>query len=265
MIYGIIYRYVSPSGKSYIGQTTDEQKRRQCFNDRKYYSGSRMDHAIKKYGSENFTYEVLYRNEYETMEEAIADLNRKEQEYIKKFDSYKNGYNMTLGGEGVRGLFLTPDAVARMRAGLKEYYRTHPNPFQGKTHSEKTRKVLSELASKRTGEKASMHGKHLTEEQKKILSECAKQRTGENNHFFGKVHNDSTKKKISEANSKPVCQIDATTGEVIQVFTSALEAGKYLGNPRLNSEIIKCCRGYVSPSGRHYLTCKGYKWKYQER
>lgn len=264
MIYGIIYRYVSPSGKSYIGQTTDEQKRRNCFNDRKYYSGRKMDNAIKKYGAENFAYEVLYRNEYSTMDEAIADLNRKEREYISKFDSYHNGYNMTLGGEGVRGLFPTPASVEKMRRNLKEYYRTHPNPFQGKTHSEKTRRVLSRLASERTGEKAAMHGKHLSDKQKQILSECAKLRTGEKNPFYGKVHNETAKRKISEANSRPVCQIDAVTDEVIRTFSSALEAGKSLGNPRLNSEIIKCCKGYVSPSGRHYLTCKGYKWKYQE-
>ncbi len=264
MIYGVIYRYVSPSGKSYIGQTTDEVKRRRCFNDRKYYSGKRMDKAIKKYGAENFTYEVLFRGEYETMDKAIEDLNRREREYIRQFNSYHNGYNMTLGGEGVRGLFPTPDAVARMRAGLREHYRTHPNPFQGKKHSKETRKILSELAKQRTGEKAGMHGKHLSDEQKRNLSECAKQRTGEKNPFFGKIHKTTTKKKISEANSKPVCQIDAATGEVIRTFTSALEAGKHLGNPRLNSEIIKCCRGYVSPSGRHFLTCKGYKWKYQE-
>ena len=106
---------------------------------------------------------------------------------------------------------------------------------------------------------------YLTERQKGILSECAKQRIGEKNPFFGKLHKESTKKMISDANSKPVCQIDLKTGEVLNEFSSALEAGKSLGNPRLNSEIIKCCRGYVSPSGRHYLTCKGYKWKYKEQ
>lgn len=264
MIYGIIYRYVSPSGKSYIGQTTDEQKRRNCFNDRKYYSGKRMDRAIKKYGAENFTYEVLYCGEYTTMNEAIADLNRKEQEYITLFDSYHNGYNMTLGGEGVRGLFPNPESVRKMRKNLKAYYRTHANPFKGRKHSETTRKILSELASKRTGEKAAMYGKHLSDEQKQLLSDCAKLRTGEKNPFYNRKHKDSTKALISQANSKPVCQIDASTGEVLRTFSSALEAGKFLGNPRLSSEIIKCCKGYVSPSGRHYLTCKGYKWKYQE-
>lgn len=265
MIKGIIYRYISPNGKSYIGQTTNERKRKICFNNKKYYSGSRLDNAIKKYGAENFTYEVLYRNEYKTIKEAIEDLNEKEREYIDKFDSYRNGYNMTIGGEGVRGLYPTPESVNKMRKNLKEYYLTHPNPFKGKKHSDKTRKFLSEIASKRIGEKAAMYGKHLTERQKGILSECAKQRIGEKNPFFGKLHKESTKKMISDANSKPVCQIDLKTGEVLNEFSSALEAGKSLGNPKLNSEIIKCCRGYVSPSGRHYLTCKGYKWKYKEQ
>jgi group I intron endonuclease len=265
MIYGVIYRYVSPSGKSYIGQTTDEHKRRLCFNDKKYYSGSRMDNAIKKYGADKFIYEVLFRGEYNSLNEAVSDLNQKEQEYIEKYDSYNNGYNMTVGGEGVRGLSQSQTSINKMKKGLKEYYKTHENHFKGKKHSSKTKKILSEIAKKRTGEKAPMYGKHLSEKQKQILSDCAKQRIGDKNAFFNKKHKESTKLLISKANSKAVCQIDIHTNEVIQIFSSALEAGKYLGNPRLNSEIVKCCRNYVSPSGRHYITCKGYKWKYQEQ
>lgn len=110
-----------------------------------------------------------------------------------------------------------------------------------------------------------MYGKHISDEKKALLSEYAKQRTGEKNPFYGKSHSEKTKKTLSEANSTPVIQIDPKTNEVIREFNSALEAGTFLGNPRLNSEIIKCCRDYVSPSGRHYFTCKGYKWKYKEQ
>lgn len=265
MIYGVIYRYVSPSGKSYIGQTKDEHKRKLCFRPTKYYSGSRFDNAIKKYGIENFVYEVLYRKEYGSFEEATKGLNEMEKFFIKKYDSYKNGYNMTLGGEGVRGFRLEGISKEKMILHLKDYYKTHNNHFFGKKHSDKTKRKLSDIAKRRTGEKSSMYGKHLSNTQKRILSECAKKRVGGLNPFYKKKHTEKVKALISKANSKPVIQLDAKTGEVIREFDSALEAGYFLGNPKLNSEIVKVCRKYISPTGRHYVTCKGYKWKYKEQ
>lgn len=47
--------------------------------------------AIRKYGLENFTFEVL--------EECPSELlNEREIYWINYFDSYYNGYNCTLGG-----------------------------------------------------------------------------------------------------------------------------------------------------------------------
>lgn len=265
MIEGVVYRYVSPDGKSYVGQTTNEHRRKLEFKRQgKHYTSKSLTEAIHKFGLENFVYEVLYRQQYETKEEAQADLWLKETFFIEYFDSYNNGYNNTLGGNGTKGHKVSKEQVEKQRLWLIEYYKTHPNPFKGKKHSVEAKKKLSEYAKLRTGEKGSFYGKKHTDKAKKAMSACAKLRTGEKNHFFGKVHNEFTKRKISEANSVPVLQIDAKTNEVIRAFSSAIEAGKSLGNPRLNSEIVKCCKGYVSPSGRHYLTCKGYKWKYQE-
>ena len=38
--------------------------------------------------------------EYENVVDALTELNVKESYYIGKFDTYNNGYNMTMGGEG---------------------------------------------------------------------------------------------------------------------------------------------------------------------
>lgn len=53
MIIGIIYKYTSPSGKSYIGQTTNEEyRRRMWFGTGRYTGGrSKIDRARKKYGA----------------------------------------------------------------------------------------------------------------------------------------------------------------------------------------------------------------------
>lgn len=252
MVKGIIYRYESPSGKSYVGQTTNEKRRRECFFNGSYYSGTRFDNAIRKYGVSNFKYEVLFSQDFDSKEKAISVLNEKESYYINMYDSYRNGYNMTLGGEGVRGYSWDSESKIKMIHSLIEYYKNH----------EERRIAISERAKLRVGEKNAFFGKKHTNETKKLMSKYAHLRTGNKNPFFGKKHSDDSKKKVSLANGKPVLQIDPKTDKVIRKFGSTHEAAKFLGYERANSEIVKVCNGYVSPSGRHYITCKGYKWKY---
>lgn len=96
---GIIYKVTNKvNGKSYIGQTryTLEFRWRQHLHkkDNVYFHN-----AIKKYGAENFSVEVL--------EECDVDkLNSREIFYIAKYNTFENGYNLTLGGDGNRRLIL---------------------------------------------------------------------------------------------------------------------------------------------------------------
>lgn len=96
---GIIYKYVSPSGKYYIGQTTNEEDRRYKFlNLNQSYGSSKINNARKKYNPEKFSYEILYEHESDSLEELRLILGEKEVEYIKQFDSIKQGYNYQEGG-----------------------------------------------------------------------------------------------------------------------------------------------------------------------
>lgn len=63
-----------------------------------------MSRAINKYGKDCFRYEVL--GEFDD-----AILSDMEIKYIDEFDSYKNGYNSTLGGEGVRKLNINKNDI----------------------------------------------------------------------------------------------------------------------------------------------------------
>ena len=106
--YGLIYRYESPSGKSYIGQTNNELKRKRqhkqaAYNKRNKSYNCKFYIAIRKYGFDSFKYEILYTTFCATSEELINILNEKEIYYIGLYDSYRNGYNMTIGGNQLRG------------------------------------------------------------------------------------------------------------------------------------------------------------------
>lgn len=102
MIEGIIYRYKSPSGKYYIGQTIDEEGRRHMFlYNQLGYAGHRINEAIKKYGPKNFEYTVLMKVIGDNEDDVRSYLNTLEVFFIKKYDSYKNGYNMSEGGHNM--------------------------------------------------------------------------------------------------------------------------------------------------------------------
>lgn len=81
------------NNKVYIGQTTQTIQTR--FTNHKMASRTGEDtkfyRAIRKYGEDNFYIELIEEIE-------IDKLNEREQYWIKKYDSYYNGYNSTLGG-----------------------------------------------------------------------------------------------------------------------------------------------------------------------
>lgn len=98
-IVGVVYKYTSPSGKVYIGQTTNEaHRRRTWFCIKRRYAGATIERARAKYGPENFEYEVLYKDVFSSFDDAQKALDAKEIYYIELYDSLRNGYNNTNGG-----------------------------------------------------------------------------------------------------------------------------------------------------------------------
>lgn len=80
------------NGKRYIGITTRTIKERFAEHCKaKSYIGK----AIRKYGVENFK---LYELAVANSREELCDL---EVYYIEKYNTFKNGYNQTIGGDGV--------------------------------------------------------------------------------------------------------------------------------------------------------------------
>ena len=89
------------NGHSYIGQSIDIKARwRQHRNSiTNMFKNSALISAFRKYGLENFTFEIIELCK-------VEELNEKEIYYIKKYNTYYDGYNSTLGGDGSQGCEL---------------------------------------------------------------------------------------------------------------------------------------------------------------
>lgn len=188
MIEGVIYRYKSPSGKYYIGQTIDENSRRRAFlTYNTQYGGIKIDNARRKYGPENFEYTVLIKITGDNPEEVKNYLNILEESFIKMYDSFKNGYNSTTGGDS---RILSEES----RKILSEAHKGQVSHMKGKHLSEEAKQKLSKSLR---GMKAWNKGIPMSEEQKKKLSEVHK---GKTTWMKGRKHSEETRRKISESN-----------------------------------------------------------------
>lgn len=100
-----IYKYTNKTtGKHYIGQTNNLQKRynghkSEAFNPKSSGYNLPFHCAIRKYGMENFSYDVLEEIEDGESQEFVDD---REIYFISFYHSLvsENGYNLTTGGDG---------------------------------------------------------------------------------------------------------------------------------------------------------------------
>lgn len=82
--------------KIYIGLTNNIARRRgRHFTDLR--CNRHENHFLQKefniYGEENFSFSIEFQGDI-----TASEIGEKEKEYIKKYDSYKNGYNQNEGG-----------------------------------------------------------------------------------------------------------------------------------------------------------------------
>lgn len=92
--FGYVYIiYNDINSKKYIGITTrsiDERYKEHTKAD------SYIGKAIRKYGEAHFRIKEIDTGE------SLEELYNLEKEYIKKYDSFHNGYNLTIGGDGIQ-------------------------------------------------------------------------------------------------------------------------------------------------------------------
>ena len=120
---GIIYKYTSPIGKHYIGQTINEKKRKIRFKSSKSYAGIKIDLARAEFGVDNFKYEVLEIVEHTDNTYFKILLNQREWHYIEMYDAIENGYNSMTEFNGINKLSLDDYKIFTETDEFKELYR----------------------------------------------------------------------------------------------------------------------------------------------
>ena len=128
------------NGKCYIGQAIKLQKRLKAHW--KNFSSDSYSHiviykAFKKYGIENFELIILKTISDSLSQRTKKELDELEKFYIEKYDSYNNGYNSTLGGDGgVLGYKHTEETKEKLReyaiAQAKEKEKDESNWYKAK-------------------------------------------------------------------------------------------------------------------------------------
>ena len=234
------------NGKQYVGQTTKtaEQRIKQHIHEAKNTNKNlHLYNAIRKYGVENFSFEVLKTNLKE------SELDDFEIKFIEKYNTFENGYNNTAGGGGVRGYHHSAETKQKISNSILQ----HPERYT----LERAQKISYALKGV---PKSAEHRKNLS------ASRMGKY-TKEQNGFYGKHHTKESKQKMHDSSIKNfVLQIDLHTGQIIQIFDCVEDAAKYLIKKEYTEAKLS------SVMYRIYYTCVGkqthaygFGWKYQEK
>lgn len=228
MITGIYKITNLTNGHCYVGQAVDIKSRwrEHRFSAR---NPSHKDHntpfhrALAKYGEQNFSYEVLE-------ECSRKELDEKEVYWIEKLSARENGnYNILRGGQDRIKFDDKPVELYDLNGN---YVKTIPSAT----------KVAEELGVSRNS----------------VYGVLRKERPSCRGYQMKYVEDKDTiiGKFISrQGGTKPICQIDIATNQIVNTFISAAQAARETGAD--SSTIIKVCRGRLK-------THKGFKWKYAE-
>lgn len=241
----IIYKATNLiNNKIYIGQTVLnlQTRKKQHENSHKYKSCYSFSKAIKKYGKDNFKWEVI------DTASTIEELNEKESYYINSYKSLisENGYNLKGGGSNS---FLTEEVkkkISQAQIGEK-------NHMYGKTGSlnptsKRVRNITTEDEYESANECAIKENINFSH----ICAVCRGDRGSTNNCIYRYLDNEGNiiqPKQTADIKNKPVRNID--TGEEFSTAQKAemFYAGKKSGN------VNRVCKGQRK-------TFAGYRFEY---
>lgn len=203
------------NGMCYVGSTKNFQRRKaDHFTSlaKNKHKNPKLQLAFNKYGVENFQFQIIEQLGY--VKEWIIE---RENHYIVRFDSKKNGYNIgdasfgdTLSNHPNRAEILQQigSSLRKRYASLTDEqwdkrftnHRGERNGMFGKNHASSSKQKMS-IAHLANSEGLSLRfkGKPKSKEHCRKISDHAKTRTGEKNSFWNRKHKKESIEKMAAA------------------------------------------------------------------
>jgi group I intron endonuclease len=113
-IYTIYKSTCKITGKSYVGFDSNWPNRQKVHKSASKKQNYKFYRAIRKYGWDNFEWSILYQST-----DKQHTLKEMENHFICEYDTFDNGYNSTLGGDGCFGLIVSPEARKKISESNK--------------------------------------------------------------------------------------------------------------------------------------------------
>ena len=139
---------------------------------------------MKKYGQENFTIELIEECDFNLIYET-------EKKYIDQYNSYNNGLNSTIGGEGCLGYVHSPEMRIKISEAVK-----NGNSHKGKTYEELYGDKADEQREKRRLSVKNGWDSMTDDEKEKRINKCKETRQKNSKYGFELVK--EIKQKIKE-------------------------------------------------------------------
>jgi group I intron endonuclease len=253
---GYVYKITSPTGKVYIGKTTDVKKRKMYYAYGHCKPQKILYSSIKKYGWDSHKFEIIKEVD------DISSLNRAERELILEHKTNllkypeDGGMNLADGGEGNSG----PKSIDWKNKMKERWDSIEYREKMKKIH--KSKEWIEKCRNRQLGKKFSEETKQkmrepMTEEHKEKLRKPKSKRTKE--HCLnlsvankGRKLSEGHKKMIKERQSKPIVQT-TLTGEFVKEWESIKQAENTLNL----FNIGRVCNEKQNSSG-------GFKWKFKK-
>ena len=140
-----VYKFTSPSGKVYIGQSSNFNRRK---TEHKYASKNKINKlysSFNKYGMDNHKFEILF------LSNDAYEKNRMEQFYINFYNTIESGLNLVDVSKGIRsftGKKHTEEEVKRIKERMKGFKPIKAiEKISKKVYCEITNKTYNSLTS----------------------------------------------------------------------------------------------------------------------
>ena len=169
-----IYKIISPTGKIYIGQSINIEKRKKYYNQGNCKGQIRLHNSIVKHGWINHKFEII--------EECLeTELNDKERYYQDLFECISSkGLNCRLTKSSDRSGKFSEESRIKLSISIKISLK-NSNPERYKYHKNRTPEHLKNLSIANSGKKASKESKlKMSLSQKNISPESRKNITESN-------------------------------------------------------------------------------------